>query len=485
MGGAERRSFGRGVWFLAAAAALAGLVPLALVVQVPDTGRSGAWPLTLTLLVYGGIRLSLAVAQGLPRLFDFFFWLFCYVFMGLAPTVQMRSGQLARTTPGIAPDLDLPTALLVCGGVLAYEIGRAVAVLVERRRRVQGYRGALPTLAPVGVDRLRAALLVGSGALFSAYFVSRVGVASLFGSRDAAFAARSATFPDPAIRSIMYALSVYPLLVGIGALTQLRRLARPGAAALGYGAAAVGASLLLLTIINPVSSARYSLGTVLFALAVYAGAVARSLRVRFALLGTLVGLVFLFPLADAFRRSTGVNLAREGFFGEYQGNPDYDGFWQIANAYSYVVDGLVQGGQQALGVVLFWVPRSVWADKPIDTGILLANYRGYSFTNLSAPLWAEFLVNGGVWLLVLGFVGVGYLLRALDTRLLPAFAQSGFWAIVGAIFPVYMTILLRGSLLQATGAVTVAAASLVFVRARARVAATTSSASPRSPAQGR
>jgi len=159
---------------------------------------------------------------------------------------------------------------------------------------------------------------------------------------------------------------------------------------------------------------------------------------------------------------------RNGFFGEYEGNPDYDAFWQVANAFSYGLDGLIEPGRQALGSVLFWVPRGVWPDKPVDTGILLAQYRGYSFQNLSAPLWAEFLVNGGISVLIVGFLLLGYSLRVMDSRLLPAFNAAGYWAIVGAIFPVYMTILLRGSLLQATGVVAVALACLLFVRQSGR-----------------
>jgi hypothetical protein len=219
----------------------------------------------------------------------------------------------------------------------------------------------------------------------------------------------------------------------------------------------------LLTVVNPISSARYSVGTVLFALAVYAGALLTPARVRVTLIIALAGLIFLFPLADAFRRPE-VNLVRDGFFGEYQGNPDYDAFWQVANSFSYTLDGLIEPGRQALGSILFWVPRSIWPDKPVDTGILLAQYRGYSFQNLSAPLWAEFMVNGGLAVLIVGFLLVGYFLRVMDSRLLPAFRASGYWAIVGAIFPVYMTILLRGSLLQATGAVAVAVACLLVVR---------------------
>lgn len=452
--------------YLALGAVLAGVLPLLLIAQVADVGRSDAWRLTLALTIWAGVRLTVVIAAGRPTLFNFFFWLFVYIFMGIAPTVQVRSDELAPTTAGIDEGLDLPTALLIWVGVLAYEVGRYLARLRDSAR--EGHRRAPAperngTSTP-DVNTTATLILAGVGAVASAYFVYKVGPGSLFGSRDEAFAARSGTWPDPAVRSIMYALAIYPLLVGIGAMAQLRRLS-PSQVAGWYTVPIVVATALLIVVVNPVSSARYSLGTVLFALAVYAGAVATTFRLRATLLATIAGFIFVFPVADAFRRPE-VNLVRDGFFGEYRHNSDYDAFWQVANAFSYVIDGLMEPGRQALGVLFFWVPRSLWSDKPVDTGILLAHYRGYSFDNLSAPLWAEFLVNGGIPALVVGFVLVGYALRRMDDRLLPAFAAGGYWAIVGAIFPVYTTILMRGSLLQATGVVAVAAVCVLVLRAR-------------------
>lgn len=435
----------------------AGL-PLLLIAQVQDVGRSAAWPATLLLAVWAGIRLTIIIARGQPTLFDFFFWLFVYIFMGIGPTVQMRTDLIAGTTKGIDPALDVPTATLVWIGVGCYELGR---LLAARR----WHRGT-PTSAPaVSITKVRASTtfaLLAVGALASAWFVYKVGLGPLYGSRDERAAAGSLAWPDPAVRSIMGAIATYPLLIGIGALAQLRRRASP-LVARRYLALMVITTSLLLLVVNPLSSARYSLGTVLFALSVFAGALATSRRVRVTLLATIGGFIFLFPLADAFRRPE-IDLARDGFFGEYKGNPDYDAFWQIANSYSYVVDGLVEPGRQALGVVFFWVPRSLWTDKPVDTGILLANYRGYNFDNLSGPLWAELLVNGGVIALVVGFIVIGFVLRKMDVLVVPAFAATGFWAIVGSVFPVYMTILLRGSLLQATGVVAVATVCLLLVR---------------------
>lgn len=453
---------------LVTAVLLAVVVPAMLVAQVEDVGRSSAWPLTLALTGWAGLRLSVAIVAGRAYLFDFFFWLFTYIFMGLAPTVQIRSGLISRTTPGMDEGLDLATAVLVWTGVICYEIGRILTIGRERRRRSSqldgGTRPNQPShLDPVtAVSAVRTMLLIVIGVGASAFFVSRMGFSALFGSRELAQATRAAIWADPAVRSVIYSAAIYPLLVGIGALSQLRRTASRSVAR-SYLVLMIAATVLLLLVVNPLSSARYSLGTVLFALVVYAGAVASPGRIRATLAAVVVGFVFLFPIADAFRGST-VSLGRDSFFGEYKGNPDYDAFWQIANAHSYVVDGLVEPGRQALGVVLFWVPRGVWPDKPVDTGILLAQYRGYSFDNLSAPLWSEFLVNGGTLALVLGFILVGYLLRVMDTKLLPAIQRAGHWAIVGAVFPVYMTILLRGSLLQATGAVAVTILCLLFVR---------------------
>lgn len=443
------------VLLVASVAVLSVALPIALVAGVPDVERSAAWPVTLLITVWGGVRLSVLWARGVPLLFDFFFWLFTYIFMGIAPTVQMRSGDTSRTTPGVDAGLDMPTALIVLLGVAIYEVSRLGWWLIRRRQARHDSYGSVSTA--------RALILMGIGLLFSFYFIYRIGVGPALGSREAAFAARAAAWPDAPVRAVFYALATYPLLVAIGALAQVRHDAHNAVwkwaltACMGIGL------VTLVTVVNPISSARYTFGTVAFALVVYAGALRTRFRVRITLLSTIVAFLFIFPIADAFRR-TEVRVGRSGFFEEYRGNPDYDSFWQIANALSYWVDGLVEPGRQLMGSLLFWVPRSVWGDKPVDTGIMLAQYRGYSFENLSAPAWAEMLVNGGVVAVVLGFLVLGPFLATMDARMRLVFFANGWWAITGAVLPVYMTILLRGSLLQATGTLVVSIACLIWVR---------------------
>lgn len=318
------------------------------------------------------------------------------------------------------------------------------------------------------VDGRRAAILALIGLGTAAYYVSRIGVGTLFMSRYAAFEIRSAALPDLALRSILDASASYPLLIAAVAFARLRATSPPGPRRDAYGVGFLATLPVLLLITNPISSARYDFGTVGFALAVALGAMITIRRARVAMGGTLFALMFVFPIADAFRTDI-VNVERLGFFAEYSDNPDYDGFWQIANTLAYLHDVGLNVANQFFGVMFFWVPRAIWPEKPVDTGILLANYRGYSFNNLSAPLWAELMINGSTALLVLGFVVIGAALRRLDVRIAASLLGRGqWWSIVGAVFPFYMVILLRGSLLQATGALVVALACLFAVRSPRR-----------------
>lgn len=436
---------------------LSAALPALLVSEIADVGRSEAWVITLVLMIWAGFRLSLLWVRGEPRLFDFFFWLFVYIFMGIAPTAQIRSGLVSTTTPGMDNALDVPTAGVVALGVACYEIGRLLWIWREHARHGEREVAVRP------VSKLRTIALYGVALVLSAYVLSRLGATLLLGSREAAAAAKEAAWPDPAMRELIFASGIYPLLVSVGALSQIRRSTASLLTRRRATVAAVFGAVILLMIVNPIASARYTFGTVAFALAAFAGAVVTRRRARLTMLAVVGGFLFVFPILDAFRRPEGT-ASRAGFFDEYLANPDYDAFWQVANALSFSIDGLVVPMRQLMGSLLFWVPRAIWPTKPTGTGVLLAEYRGYTFDNLSAPMWAEALVNGGLVAVVIVFLLLGASLRAMDTRIRPAFARGGVWALAGAIFPAYMTILLRGSLLQATGALALTIACILVVR---------------------
>ncbi|MBD7919247.1 hypothetical protein H9657_13300 [Cellulomonas sp. Sa3CUA2] len=437
---------------VASGAVLCGLVPLLAVVQTADVGRSGGWVVTLAVLLWAGARLSWLLGRGDARPFTFMLWLFVYIFFGLAATVQIRSGLVPTTTRDMPVRIDLPVALLVLGTLVAIDLGGLLA----------GVRSAGgPTRTRPGrVVSPRAALAVAAvGLACWALYLSRVGLAASFRSRHERQAARAEQFADASGAALLSALAWAPLLVAAGAFVWVHRARVRDGVRSRWAWLAVVAVLCVLMVVNPVSGARFTSGTVLFAIVSFTGVLERRRWVRSVQASVLAAFVLLFPVADAFRREE-VDVSRAGFFAEYQGNGDYDAFWQVGNALLYVEDQGLTYGRQLLGVMLFWVPRSLWSGKPQGTGVLLAEHRGYGFTNLSAPLWAEAYVNGGVLLTVVAMLGVGYAVRRLDARLPAAWSEGGVLAVAVAVFPAYMIILLRGSLLQAAGLAVVMLASL-------------------------
>ncbi|MFD1212060.1 hypothetical protein ACFQ36_08405 [Arthrobacter sp. GCM10027362] len=441
------------LWFTESAVVLAVVLPAMVVLTTEDAGRSTAWTLTLAILVWAGIRLSVIIAGGKPRLFEFIFWLFVYIFLGLAPTIQIRTAAVASTTKDMPASVDWPTALLVALSLIVFEAGRTLPA--GRRTRAAGYRGG--RLSPRWTW-----LLFAIGLAFLLYYVQSLGLESFFQNREARQEARSSSFEDKSSGAIIGALAWVPLLIAAGSFATMGRLRRAVPRARAYRIAAVVGVLAVLVVMNPISGARYTSGTVMFAMLCYTGILTRKRLIRPLLGGLLAAFLLLFPIADAFRRSE-VSVGRTGFFSEYAGNGDYDAFWQIANSYLYIQSEGPTWGRQALGVLLFWVPRSLWTGKPDDTGLLLAGYRGYSFTNLSAPLWAEALINGGMVALVATFLALGLLIVRLDRRLPQSLRSDSGLAIAASVFPAYMIILLRGSMLQATGVFTIMLLSIVLV----------------------
>lgn len=223
----------------------------------------------------------------------------------------------------------------------------------------------------------------------------------------------------------------------------------------------------LILAVNPISSARYHFGTVALAVVAVFGAYATVRRFRVVSLGALAGLLLLFPGMDAFRRSLDSQFTVQDPLQSLVSG-DFDSMAQIANTADYVATNGITWGMQAVGVVFFWVPRSWWPDKPIDTGVLVAQHMDYRFKNLSAPAWAEFFINGGWVGLIIGMALLGYFMRNWDRRADSALNVAGVPGVLTCILPFYMLIVLRGSLLQAMAYLGVVLACTYFVTGKGK-----------------
>jgi hypothetical protein len=257
-------------------ALLSVALPVLLVTSIPDTGRSNAWMITLGVMVWAGFHLALLCARGTAALFSFFFWLFVYIFMGLAPTSQLRADLPSTTTPGIDPSQDSRIALIVVLGLVMFEIGTLVARSSQARRPLV-HRPPDAGVEPV--SRTRSVILLVVGAALSIYFIRTLGIGTLFSNRANAATTRQAAWPDSAIRGIVYATAIYPTLIAAGAMSQLRgSVAQPWRRIGWFGL--LFTAVLLAVVVSPLATARYNFGTVLFALTVFFGSVATAQRVR-------------------------------------------------------------------------------------------------------------------------------------------------------------------------------------------------------------
>lgn len=143
------------------------------------------------------------------------------------------------------------------------------------------------------------------------------------------------------------------------------------------------------------------------------------------------GLFFVFPFLDNFRYFDGTIKLNLGGL-DYLDNMNFDAS-QIFMALLSI--GFITYGKQLSGALLFFVPRSFWASKPIGSGATLVEQMKGDFFNVSMPFFAE------------GYINLGYLGIIIFTLFLAWFSKKFdtlYWNSKnhGGIFQGYYLILL-------------------------------------------
>ncbi len=169
--------------------------------------------------------------------------------------------------------------------------------------------------------------------------------------------------------------------------------------------------------------------------------------------------VFGQPFSYAITHSAG-KFRTEGLSGVFQSfnvkpsqiltSGDFDSFGMFATGLDHLAwQSFEVPFSQFFGVFFYWIPRSLWSGKPQDTAVEIATLAGFSFQNLSAPWLLELLANGGFVLIIVGAFLVPRLFKKLDqVSTTQDFQWLLTYLLIGTEF-----ILLRGSLLQASGVV--------------------------------
>ena len=142
---------------------------------------------------------------------------------------------------------------------------------------------------------------------------------------------------------------------------------------------------------------------------------------------------------------------------------NFDSFQIIAFTTKYVDFNGYSWGNQILLPAFFWVPRSIWTNKPIGTSDVVAGYSNLQSLNVSSPLWSEGYINFGCFGIFLFLFLFGFFARKCDDSLSLIHLRSLFVTIITFFFASNTFILLRGDLNSGTMYLQMVAGLLYFL----------------------
>ena len=130
--------------------------------------------------------------------------------------------------------------------------------------------------------------------------------------------------------------------------------------------------------------------------------------------GLVVSFVTIFPFFDAFRnfgQKSSVEYFAFGF--DFFAAGHFDAYQNFVRTVSL---DIVTGGNQLLGALLFFIPRTMWSQKPLGSGELLASKANLALTNIAQSLPAEGYINFGVFGIFAFVAFAAYCSAAIDRR---------------------------------------------------------------------
>lgn len=423
---------------------LAFLLPVAFCMAIPRTTSKlealAAW----LVVFYSSLRLALLALKGERNLLSLTFWVFVYVWLGLAPMLQLMTGEFPqRGTYGTATALWSVALVLV--GLAMYDLGYALASIYAPRAPW------LPRAFSSRVASSGRTIAIGlAGSVVTLALVQSLGgLAGIVVSRwELVTRVREIVGDAGAAQLLLFNTFLrVPVFIALYVSLMLWRHRRAGPALVG---AVLVLSVLNLAVNNPLNSPRFWFGTVLLGLALALVPWQKSYTFSLWALGIVLALVLVFPYADLFRATIEPDVTRVESWRLLVEKADYDAFQQVMNAVLHVSDEGLSYGKQFLGTSLFWIPRTVWPDKPVSSGELVAETSGYQYTNLSFPLWAEAYIDGGILALMLVFLLYGFGTARLELAFVREQPRNlTFLSLVVPIYAAYQFFLLRGALMSA------------------------------------
>lgn len=169
--------------------------------------------------------------------------------------------------------------------------------------------------------------------------------------------------------------------------------------------------LFLLTLItcSPLGMARFSAAALYIPLILVSFSFFRKKNVFS--LAFILGLLVVFPFLNNFRYYMPGDELKVGLDMNIFLSGDFDSYQNFALVF---FENIITYGRQLIGVLLFWVPRSIWPTKPIGSGAFVAEQQGFYFDNVSCNFFAEGYINFGIIGIFVFAVVLAYVTARID-----------------------------------------------------------------------
>lgn len=335
-------------------------------------------------------------------------WVFYVTFFAIAPLIQyVNSSWPWGYNPSHSQVLNVCFLVIAWGVLFAIASGRTKSVSQDRDVENRGWlREKLTfTLTPIA----RTLLPVGS-LLCVLVLIRLIGLSNLF------LRTTNSVELDSSSLAISLAVCLRAFVFGSFALLALnaRRERRY------YGGVFVAGTCLLLTCF-PTALARFNIAAIYLGLAILFMPSFSTKRGLFTLM-LILGFLVAYPLFNAFKYIGSTDSLSEtvdlivGSMTAGFSSGNYDAFSVMFWCFDYVsLYGTANGGQ-LIGACLFFIPRSLWPDKPVPSGELVFGSLNFHFTDIAFPLPFEGYLNFGIVGLLLFAVLYGAIVRKLDER---------------------------------------------------------------------
>ena len=202
------------------------------------------------------------------------------------------------------------------------------------------------------------------------------------------------------------------------------------------------ALLIIIVLCNfPLGISRYRIAVIyLPILIIYSKPL---LKRRVFSLGFITLFLSVFPYLSHFRRET--SLVPEKLF-------DLEMFTEIhfdsyQNSVNVITNNIVTNGNQLLGVAFFFIPRSLWVDKCVGSGHVLADileYEGHS--NVAVSYFSEGYINFGYLGVFIFTIFLALLNSFFDYKYWETNSTKAFQTLYLVLIP-FQFFILRGSLI--------------------------------------